>query len=59
MKPRRLLWWAVAIGLLIFLWAFAIWLMWTPKIYFIETIPGSWCVDGKCWVVEGGKKVRL
>jgi hypothetical protein len=55
----RILAWLGAILLLLFLWAFAIWLMWNPKIGYIETIPGSFCADGKCWVVEGGKRVRL
>jgi hypothetical protein len=56
----RILAWLGAILLLLFLWAFSIWLMWTPaKIVYIPTIPGSWCADGKCWVFEGGKRVRL
>ena len=39
---------------------FLAWLEWQPKTYStIPNVPGSVCVDGKCWQFEKGKKVRL
>jgi len=59
MTPRTLAILA-AILLLVFLWAFTLWIIWQPYTFSqIPTVKGSWCDGGKCWVVEKGKVGRL
>jgi len=58
-KHKTLLWIGV-VCLLIFYALFAWWLLWEPSAYStIPAVKGSVCVNGECWIVENGKRVRL